>query len=271
MSEGWDDRTVDLTFTEKAVEFIDQRGSQQDGPLYLHLTPSAPHRPCVPPEAFMGESNAGSREDMVPVVDYMVGEIRSALERKGFLENTRVAVSSDNGARTLNFDGKDYRHKSNGDLRGQKGDIYEGGHREPCLAMWPKVITPGSESDEPLSMVDLFATVADILGVDDHKRSATDSRSFLAVLRGEPLNEPRHEAEVHHALDGMFSVRKGPWKAVFGLGSGGFSEPARYEQAPGGPEGQLFHVHNDARETKNLWQDRPDVVNELRLYLQSIQ
>ncbi len=201
----------------------------------------------------------------------MVGEVLGALERTGQKENTLVIVSSDNGARALNFDLKDHGHKPNGDLRGQKGDIHEGGHREPCVARWPNVITPGSESNELLSLVDLFATVVDILGEDPILDSAEDSRSFYPVLQGKTLDESIHEAVVHHSLDGMFSLRKGPWKAIFGLGSGGFSEPIRYTVLDGGSEGQLYNIVNDSKETTNLWNEHPEIVKDFRQILERYQ
>ncbi|MGL1890331.1 MAG: sulfatase-like hydrolase/transferase [Spirochaetaceae bacterium] len=143
MSKCWDDRHVDMKFTEKAVEYINERGQEKDTPFYMHVTPTSPHRPCVPPDQFKGKSTAGLRGDMVLVVDYMVGEIMDSLAENGMKDNTFVIISSDNGVRVLNYNGKDYGHKAIGNLRGQKGYIYEGGHKEPCLAMWPDVIKAG--------------------------------------------------------------------------------------------------------------------------------
>jgi arylsulfatase A-like enzyme len=272
MSEGWDDRQVDLRFTKEAVSYIEShQDSPEESPFFLYLTPSAPHRPCVPPDFLEGKSNAGLRGDMVLTVDYIVGKVLAALERTGQKEDTLVIISSDNGARSVNYDGKDHGHKPNGDWRGQKGDIYEGGHREPCVAMWPAVIMPGTESSELLSLVDLFATVVNILGDDPIVDGAEDSLSFYSVLQGESLQEPIHDAVVHHSLDGMFSLRKGPWKAVFGLGSGGFSEPTRYPAINGGTEGQLYNIADDSQETNNVWSQKPEIVAEFKRILTAYQ
>ncbi len=272
MSRDWDDKKVDLRFTNEAVAYIDEHsGSDERNPFFLYLAPSSPHRPCLPPDFLEGKSNAGFRGDMVLMVDYMVGKVSEALERNGLTENTLLVVSSDNGARSVNFDGKDYGHKPNGDFRGQKGDIHEGGHREPCVAMWPAVIQAGTESGELLSLVDLFATCTDILGDDLPAGAGEDSRSFLPVLRGAETQTSVHEAVVHHSLDGMFSLRKGPWKAIFGAGSGGFSEPVRYKPEAGQAQGQLYNIEDDTRETNNLWDRRPEIVAEFREILQRYQ
>jgi arylsulfatase A len=173
--------------------------------------------------------------------------------------------------RLTNYDGKDHGHKTNGDLRGQKGDIYDGGHREPVLLMWPHVVPSGTRCDELLSLADLIANRAEVVGAPLPDNSAEHSRSFLPLLYGERPEEPIHEAAIHDALDGMFAVRMGPWKAIIGTGSGGFIEPRRYTPLEGEPEGQLFNIEDDVRETNNLWKSRPDIVQRLHNILDRYQ
>lgn len=268
-SDDFVDEEVDLRLAEEAESFIDTQDGEQ--PFFLYVTPIAPHRPCLPPQWLKGASNAGLREDMVLMVDHLVGRITAALNRNGFTEDTLLIVTSDNGARLVNYDGKDYGHKSNGDLRGGKGDIYDGGHREPLVAMWPRVIEPRSVSEELLSLADLVATCAEIVDYNLPESAGEDSFSFFPVLKGEKPAEPIHEAVIHHALDGMFAVRMGPWKMILGTGSGGFSEPRRYEPENGEPPGQLYNIEDDRRETKNLWSDRPDIVESFRSILTRYQ
>ncbi len=272
MVENWQDDMVDVQFAEQAVKFIDSHIRQHpEEPFFLYLAPSAPHRPCVPPDFMRGKSKGGLREDMVQLVDWVVGRVLDGLERNRILENTLLVLTSDNGARLTNYDGKDYRHKPNGDLRGGKGDIYDGGHREPFVAMWPEVIPAETTSKELLGLSDLFATCAEIVEEELPHDAAEDSRSFFPILRGERPDAPIHDALVHHALDGMFAVRRGPWKLVMGLGSGGFSEPQRYDRQPNGPVGQLYNILDDSRENMNLWNARPDIAGELSKILQRYQ
>lgn len=272
MQAGWDDEVVDTVFAGKAAAFIDERATSHSGePFFLYLTTSAPHRPCAPPERFKGASDAGRRGDMVTVYDYVVGQVMEALERNGLTRNTLLIVTSDHGARLTNFDGKDYGHRANGNLRGGKGDIYEGGHRVATVARWPEVIAPGSVSNETLCTMDLGATCADILGDSAAFGREGDGSSFLPVLRGSSSGAPVHEYLVHHALDGMFAVRRGPWKLIMGLGSGGFSEPRRYAQGPLDPPGQVYNLEDDSREFLNRWRGEPKIVQELAEALQDIQ
>jgi arylsulfatase A-like enzyme len=272
MVPGWQDEQVDVIFAEKAVEFIDRHADEHpDQPFFLYLTPSAPHRPCVPPDFMVSRSQAGARGDMVALVDWMVGQIDRALDRHDLTENTLIIVTSDNGARLTNYDGRDYGHKSCGDLRGQKADIWDGGHREPFVARWPGHIEPGSTTDEMVCLADLMATCAEFLGISLPEDAAQDSYSMLPVLRGVTSDAPLREAIVHHSGDGMFSVRQGRWKLILGLGSGGFTEPRHAEPAPGEPLGQLYDMDCDYTETANLWQQRPDIVRELTALLERYQ
>jgi len=272
MTPGWRDEEVDLTFARRAVEFVERHRAQRpDEPFFLYLTPSAPHRPCVPPDFVRGASHAGPRGDMVCMVDWMVGEVDSALERLGVADDTLLVVTSDNGARLTCYDGSDYGHKSCGNWRGQKADIWDGGHREPFIARWPGRIAPGSACDQTVCLVDFMATCAAIVGADLPEGAAEDSFSFLPALLAEPPASRAREATVHHSIDGTFAVRQGPWKLILGLGSGGFSPPRRIEPEPGGPQGQLYHMDDDPAETANLWSDRPEVVERLTAVLEGCQ
>ena len=60
----------------------------------------------------------------------------------------------------------------------------------------------------------------------------------------------------------MFAIRQGPWKLIQGKGSGGWSVPEK-NAPPGGPAGQLYNMEEDAGETANLYEKRPDVVKRL--------
>jgi arylsulfatase A-like enzyme len=272
MSPDWDDAAVDATFGREAVAFIDRHmAATPERPFFLYLTPSAPHRPCVPPDFIRGASQAGQRGDMVALVDWMVGQVDEALQRHGIADDTLIIVTSDNGARLLDFDGVDYGHRPNGNLRGQKADIWDGGHREPFIARWPGRIPAGSASDELACLADLMATCADIVGYELPASAAPDSYSLLPALLGQQRDAPLREALVHHSGDGLFSIRRGPWKLIVGLGSGGFSEPVHAEPQPGGPMGQLYHLDDDLVESENLWLQRPDVVGELTALLTRYQ
>lgn len=265
MADDWIDEEIDLRYTDKACETIERFQRIQPGnPFFLYVALSAPHRPCVPPASAHGRSAAGPRGDMVTVVDSVAGALVDTLERTGRLENTILVVTSDHGARLTDIDGKDYGHAANGELRGEKGDIYEGGHRVPCVVSWPRVIEPGTTSPELLMLPDMAATCVDLAGEARRTTAFGDGKSFRSLLYGHARGEPLHEAMIHHSKDGMFAVRSGSWKLIPGRGSGGFTEPARREPGPGEPWGQLYNLAQDPREQDDLFESRPDIVELLR-------
>jgi arylsulfatase A-like enzyme len=272
MTTGWKDEEVDSHFARKAVAFIENHvNDTPDTPFFLYLTPSAPHRPCMPPEFMRGKSQAGPRGDMVMMVDWVVGQVLETLDRLHIGDNTLLIVTSDNGAQPADVDGNTYGHKSCGDLRGYKADIWDGGHREPFMARWPEKIVPGSEADDLLCLSDLTATCAAIVGADLPDNAAEDSFNMLPALLNESRETPLRQAIVHHSVDGMFSIREGRWKLILGLGSGGFSEPKRIVPAPNEPQSQLYDMETDVAETTNLWDTPPEIVERLTALLAQSQ
>ena len=260
MSPGWQDEAVDVTFTQKAVAWMAEQ-ARAERPFFLYLTPSAPHRPCMPPDFIKGASDAGQRGDMIMLFDWLVGQIDQTLQQYDLVENTLLIITSDNGAQITDYYGNSWGHKANGDLRGQKADIWDGGHREPFIVRWPDQVAAGSSSEQLVCLGDLLATCAAILGRDLPDGAGADSCSILPILQGR--EEAVRDTLVHHSGDGMFSLRRGEWKLVEALGSGGFTAPARIQPQPAGPTGQLYNLHEDLSEQKNLWLEQPEIVDEL--------
>ncbi|MGA8116487.1 MAG: arylsulfatase [Actinocatenispora sp.] len=276
--EGFDESEVDVAFTREAVAFVEA----QSGPFLCYLAPSAPHRPNVPPAFVRGRSGLGDRADGVCLVDWAVGELRAALERTGVLDDTLFIVTSDNGAVTyFTDDGDPTVHRPNGDWRGQKGDLWDGGHREPFVARWPGRIPAASRTDAPICLTDVLPTAASAAGLDVR---VDDGRDILPVLAGADPGDPARPI-VHHSMAGRFALRAGRWKALFAFGpGGGFSEPSIGDLFSSGtgkvhstppwdaehPAGQLYDMDADPYETDNLWDREPGVVAELYDILRGI-
>jgi arylsulfatase A-like enzyme len=260
MPPDWRDETVDVLFAQKSVAWIEARAREKQ-PFFLYLTPSAPHRPCMPPDFIKGRSQAGLRGDMVALFDWLVGQVDSALHAHDLAKNTLIWITSDNGARLSDFYGNDWGHKANGNLRGQKADIWDGGHREPLVVRWPEHVAPNSKSDQLVCLADLMATCADIGDFALPEGVGPDSYSIRPILEGH--EKPVRENLVHHSADGMFSIRRVSWKLIEALGSGGFTQPARVEPQTGDPPGQLYNLATDCAEQHNVWQQYPDIAAQL--------
>ena len=248
--------------TEKAVSIIKERAAKPKQPFFLYLALTAPHTPWVPKEKFHDRSTAGIYGDFVAAVDETIGNVMDALDKNGLGKNTLFIVTSDNGADWKVTDKALFAHRANADWKGEKADIWDGGHRIPFLARWPGKIRAGAVSSELGCLTDLMATVAAITGYTLPNNAAEDSFNLSPVLTGTPKAAGRGHI-VHHSIDGMFAMRRGEWKLELGLGSGGFTTPQREDEVPGGPKGQLYNIKLDPAESINLWSKRPDIVKSL--------
>lgn len=252
--------------TEKAVAFIEEHAAE---PFFLYVALSAPHTPWLPGKIFEGRSGAGPYGDFVAQVDHTAGVIADALDRMDIADETLLVFTSDNGAHWLPSDIEAYEHYANASWRGQKADIWEGGHRVPFIVRWPSVVEPGTQNDRLVSLTDMMATVAAMLGAALPQDAGEDSYNLLPALRGEDVEG--RTAMVHHSGDGMFAVREGQWKLILGRGSGGFTHPARYIPEPGEPIGQLYNLDSDPREQHNRYRTEPGIVARLAAHLKDVQ
>jgi arylsulfatase A-like enzyme len=255
--------------TKKAVDYIGGRKAGQ--PFFLYLALTAPHTPWLPTPAFRGKAAAGEYGDFVAMVDDAVGQVLAAIDHGKLAEDTLVVMTSDNGAHWLPQEIAQWNHRANDGLRGQKADIWDGGHRIPFIARWPGEIQPGTTCSELMCLTDLMATAAEITGYSLRRDAAEDSYSMLPALKGKKLANPIREAIVHHSSQGHFSIRQGPWKLNIGRGSGGFTPPVEYTPKPGEPAGELFNMAEDFAETTNLYEKRPEIVARLTALLEKYQ
>jgi arylsulfatase A-like enzyme len=266
IAPGFRHEDVLPSLTEKAVTWLRQRGPGR--PFFLYLPLNAPHTPWMPVASSQGRSGAGYYGDFVSAVDDTIGRVRAVLAETGLEDNTLFIVTSDNGAHWLPSDIGQFRHRANAWMRGQKGDLWEGGHRVPFIARWPGRIRAGAVVAELLCLTDVMATVADLVGQTLPREAAEDSFSFAPLLRGQLGGRPVRPSIVHHSVDGTFAIREGFWKLCLGLGSHGFSEPRVETNAPGGPLGQLYDLASDREERTNLWSRNPALVSRLTQLLE---
>jgi arylsulfatase A len=257
------------TFTKKAVELITTQAKAAK-PFFLYLPLNSPHTPIVPSKEWQGKSGLSDYGDFVMETDWALGKVLTAIDDAGVGGNTLVVITSDNGcspaARIPDMQAKG--HFPNGDLRGMKADVFEGGHRVPFIVRWPDRVKAGSRSAQTICHTDLMATCADILSTKLPETAGEDSYSILPALLGTD-KAPLREAIVHHSITGAFAIRQGKWKLELCPGSGGWSDPkpgTNEENAL--PETQLYDLTTDLAESKNLQAEHPEEVARLTKLLQ---
>ncbi|MEG0580312.1 MAG: sulfatase-like hydrolase/transferase, partial [Niameybacter sp.] len=262
---NFDHEQVLPQLTDKVLETIE---AHQEEPFFIYFPLPAPHTPILPTKEWLGKSGTNEYGDFVMMCDAMVGKVLDKIQACGLEEDTIVIYTSDNGCSPCaNYKELEAKgHNPSYIFRGTKADIYEGGHRIPLLIKWPQAIPARSHCEEPVCLVDLMATMAEVLSITLPDDMGEDSVSALGLWKGG--KDYAREAVVHQSIDGSLSIRKGKYKLEMCKGSGGWSAPmpdSKEEEALS--TFQLYDLEADVREQHNIYDQQPDVVQELRTLL----
>lgn len=266
MVPGYDVRRVAQDFQDKALDVLDAFLSDDD-PWFLYVPSHLVHGPIIPDEPWQGRSGAGPYGDFVLQFDEYVGQLVDRIDAAGRAEDTIVIVTSDNGASGVADFAHlaEHGHDPNNGMRGHKGDIHEGGHREPLIVRWPARVPAGSVASGMVSHADVFATLADVLGLDLPADTAEDSFSALPLWEGRA--DSVRTTLVASSGGGGFSIRDGDWKLDFVTGADGmdatFAVAQGLEPAPSYVPAQLFNLAEDPAERENVIADHPDRVRAM--------
>ena len=256
---------VMATLTDKAVHWIEQQ--PKDKPFFLYFTPVAVHSPVTPDKDIAGQSAAGLFGDWIHELDRSVGRILDTLDKQGIAENTLVIFSSDNGGvkepqakTTPQTQALEAGLAVNGILRGGKHHVWEGGFKVPFIVRWPGHAPAGTTCDEMVSLADILATTAAVVGdkLPAADKGAEDSYNILPAILDQ-TSAPVRPDMVVHSSDGVFAIRKGPWKWIEGVPVDEIKAGARKAHADEFHP-QLYNTHDDPSETTDVSASHPDVV-----------
>jgi arylsulfatase A len=265
--KGWDPYEVLPELTEKAIEWVNNRSRNQ--PFFLYFSFPSPHAPIIPNDEFIGTSDAGGYGDFLYQTDWVTGQILNALKEKGFDDNTIVIFSSDNGPEHYAFErARKYGHYSMGEFRGLKRDVWEGGHRVPLIIKWPGQVKEGSVSGKLISQIDFMATLTAAAGIELPANAAPDSYNFLPELKGDASGIAGREVLIHNTNANKWAVRKGSWLYISDKTGQHTDMPEFFknlrEYADFETDGLLFNLEEDPGQRINLYDQYPEIVNELK-------
>jgi hypothetical protein len=232
------------------------------------------HNPVTPDKDLAGKSAAGLYGDWIHELDRSVGRILETLDKLGVAQNTLVIFTSDNGGVKEPTNTESWQTKAinaglaiNGPLRGGKHHVWEGGFKVPFIVRWPGKAAAGSVCKEMISLADILATTAAIVGEELPAAStaAEDSRSFLPAILGD-LPKPLRGDMIVHSSDGVFAIRKGPWKWIEGVPVDELRPGVRKAHADEFRP-QLYNTQDDPAETKDVSAQHPEIVKDLSALL----
>jgi len=241
--------------TDESIEFLSRQKNAKK-PFLLMINYNSPHSPLDAVDSTVYK-NKDWPEDMkvygamVHHLDENVGKIKQYLTESGLSENTIVFFCSDNGPRSENTPQQtavaDF-FDSNGQLRGYKRDMYEGGIRVPMIVWAPGKVKAGSISKEPAYFADIMPTFADM--AQSKVKYSTDGTSVLPFIKGQKTGKPRFLYWEFFEKGFEQAVRYGKWKAVKANG-----------------KTELYDLENDISERSDVAGKNPAVLKEIETYL----
>ncbi len=261
----WADDGQYLTdrLTDEAVKFI---RTNKEKPFFLYLSHHAVHTPIQAKaemvEKYKDKRPTGGQDNpkyaaMVESVDQSVGRVLDTLDEMDLADNTVVVFFSDNGGYA--------NATAMPDLRGSKGQLYEGGIRVPCIVRGPK-ISPRN-CDVPIIGIDFYPTILEMAGVAKPAGYTLDGESLVGLIEEQgslkrdaifwhfpAYLEPYNDSQWPWRIAPSGAVRQGPWKLIECFEDGHV---------------ELYNLDNDLRETHDLAKQMPAKARELhRLLIQ---
>ena len=225
---------------DRALGFIDKH---RKNPFLAVVWFHAPHLPCVASKEDV-ESYADTDPKLsglhlnyygcVTALDRAVGKLRAHLRKHRIAENTLVAFCSDNGP-----EGSERDPGRQGDFRGRKRSLYEGGVRVPSLLEWPARIKPGTSSEVATCTVDYFPTILEAVGVRMPDDRPLDGISLIPLFDGVMQTRPR---PLGFHIRGQAAWHDGDWKA--------------YSKKVDSDNWELYNLKDDPKEKKNRAADK---------------
>lgn len=280
----WDLRNLGPLYLREVEAFIDRQSRKADEPFFLYYVPNANHfqrhpggdyavpdridgTPIKGQSRYSDNARASDREDMVLENDVAFGKLLEKLKTTDdsrwpghkLVENTLIIFTSDNGPNIGDNLGP---NQESGGLRGKKAKIWEGGIRVPFIVSWPALLEGGKLNRSMVTLTDLYATLARVVGHTLAPGEAQDSHDVLAYWKGvskSPDTRPRvffcHLGKPY--LNDALAIRQGPHKLVV---DGGLAMPWSPWSAQGSRGAAVPTVFYDLSE--NLLEDGDGISGE---------
>jgi len=266
-------------YFDSALSWIEKQVSNNQN-YFAYLPTNAPHGPFhdVPEELYEMYKNMNLNSDQFPQdtghplpkktdmdklarifamitnIDDNVGKLFKKLEDLKQLENTLVLFMVDNGPNTRRYIAG---------MNGKKSNVYEGGVRSPLFAHWQGKLIAGHSNDRVVAHIDILPTVLDACSVSVPQSVKLDGKSFFPLITNQKTNwEDRNIVIQAHRGDQPvryhnFMIRNQKWKLLHNSGFG-------RENFEGEPEFELYDMVSDPLEMKNLVNDFPGIVDDLK-------
>lgn len=230
--------------TDEAIQFI-RRNSKN--PFFLYLAYDSPHEPFVIDDTSWYDDkewdlNTKRYASLITHMDQAIGRLIAEAEKLGILDNTLIIFTSDNGAA---IQAPLEVLKSNGNLRGRKALLYEGGIRIPFIVNQKGKVAVQT-LDNLIYFPDLLPTLANL--ADATVPENLNGMNILPLFYGKEADT--NNRMLYWEFPGkQVAARKGDWKVV-----------STKKDAPL----ELYNLKEDISETNNLAEQHPEIVEKLK-------
>jgi arylsulfatase A-like enzyme len=250
-------------FADEGLKFVRQH---KDGPFFLYWAFTIPHANDEAGQQGMEVPDLGEYANldwptpqkghaaMISRMDRDIGRMFALLKELGIDDNTFVIFASDNGPHHEGGNDPDF-NDSNGPLRGYKGNVTEGGIREPFIARWPGHVPAGKTTDSPITFADVLPTLAMLSGASAPPN--LDGADISPTLAGKSQPElAKRFLYWEWDKDGVQAQasRWGRWKAI---------------RDPKSKKIELYDLANDVGERHNVAAEHPDVVKKFAAFFET--
>ena len=163
--------------TDAASKFI---STNKEKPFFCYIPYNTPHAPHQVPDKYYEKYKAKNLESelatiygMVENIDDNVGRILKTLKDNKLEENTIIIFMTDNGPNSIRF---------NGEMRGIKGSLHEGGIRVPFFVNWKNHIAENKIIQTPVAHIDIYPTLKDLCQLKDNAKKPIEGVSLSSLL-----------------------------------------------------------------------------------------
>lgn len=246
--------------TDRALAFLTE---SRQAPAFVWLAYNTPHSPMQVPDRWWDAARQrnlpahrySADEDvphtraalaMVENLDWNIGRLLDGLAARQRLDDTVVVYLTDNGPNGWRW---------NGDMKGRKGTLDEGGVRSPLFVRWPKKVRAGLRVTPIAGAIDVLPTLAGLAGVPLPDDRPLDGRNLVPLLSG-----------------GTAATEATPWpdRALLAFSTNGRDVSVRTQQYRLDAAGALFDMAADPGQRHDVSASHPQLVQQLTATRQSV-
>jgi len=259
---------------DEAIGWLEKH-REPDSPFLLNVWFHEPHAPIAAPAEIV--TKYGKLDDRAAIysatienADRAVARLLAKLKQiDPELENTLIVYASDNGS---------YRNDRTGNLRGRKGQNWEGGLRVPGIFCWPGKIPAGQELGQPAGVVDILPTVCGLLGIENPENRHLDGADLSPLLTGHGERFERHQPLFWHLQKSrpIVALREGRYSLVadpdYELSTSNMFREAWIPEIKAGTytNFRLYDLAKDPQQQHDISREKPDVFRRLKTELREI-